>query len=316
MMKNKYKFEYWLVKWLNYKQNYVKESTYMKYKNSIYIHIIPELGEMNINYIDNYAIQNYINKKLSIGESSLSPKSVKEIVGIIKSTLSYAEQNGVVNNCKFEQLILKNTYKPIRVLSKNEEKLLLNVLTNNIDIFKLGVLISLLTGVRIGELCALKWCDIDVAESIISVSRTMQRIQVEGKSTKTEIIVTTPKTNSSIRQIPIPKFLMNYMKMFIKREEQYVLSNAEGHCIEPRVMQYRFKKYINYAGVSEANFHALRHTFATRCIEAGVEIKVLSEILGHSSVNITLDRYVHNSIDFKKDNINRLNEYILSFSQS
>ena len=104
--------------------------------------------------------------------------------------------------------------------------------------------------------------------------------------------------------------------MFIKRDEQYVLSNADGHCIEPRVMQYRFKKYINYAGVSEANFHALRHTFATRCIEAGVEIKVLSEILGHSSVNITLDRYVHNSIDFKKDNINRLNEYILSFSQS
>lgn len=211
---------------------------------------------------------------------------------------------------------MRSVYNQIRVLNKNEEKALLCVLCRDTDIFKFGVLISLLTGLRIGELCALKWEDIDIDERIISIKRTMQRVQVEGKETKTEIIITTPKTNASIRQIPIPRILNDYIQTFKSENNQFVLTNLKGNYIEPRVMQYRFEKYIKSAGISKANFHALRHTFATRCIEAGVDVKVLSEILGHSSVNITLDRYVHNSIDYKKENIDRLNKYILNFSQS
>lgn len=315
-MKNNSCFEYWLINWLEYKHLFVKNSTYMKYKNSIYLHIIPELGAINIKTIDNGIVQNYINQKLCVDKSNLSPKSVKEIVSIIKNTLTYAENRGIKSKCNCELLIVRSSYKPIRVLNKNEEKALLNILENNIDIFKLGVLISLLTGVRIGELCALKWNDIDLEEGVITINRTMQRVQVEGKNSKTEIIITTPKTNASIRQIPIPKILIDYIAEFEFSDDTYVLTNKKGNYIEPRVMQYRFKKYIQTAGISDANFHALRHTFATRCIEAGVDVKVLSEILGHSSVNITLDRYVHNSIDYKKDNMDRLNNYILSFSQS
>lgn len=316
MMKNENCFEFWLVKWLSYKRVWVKDSTYMKYKNTIYLHIIPELGTIDIQVIDNNIIQNYINKKLCVGKSGLSPKSIKEIVGIIKNTLNYAERYDLRSKCKCELLEVRSVYNQIRVLNKNEEKALLCVLCRDTDIFKFGVLISLLTGLRIGELCALKWEDIDVNERIISIKRTMQRVQVEGKETKTEIIITTPKTNASIRQIPIPRILNDYIHSFKSENNQFVLTNQKGNYIEPRVMQYRFEKYIKSAGISKANFHALRHTFATRCIEAGVDVKVLSEILGHSSVNITLDRYVHNSIDYKKDNIDRLNKYILSFSQS
>lgn len=316
MMKNENCFEFWLVKWLSYKRVWVKDSTYMKYKNTIYLHIIPELGAIDIRVIDNNTIQNYINKKLSIGKSGLSPKSVKEIVGIIKNTLNYAERYDLRSKCKCELLEVRSVYNQIRVLNKNEEKALLCVLCRDTDIFKFGVLISLLTGLRIGELCALKWEDIDIDERIISIKRTMQRVQVEGKETKTEIIITTPKTNASIRQIPIPRILNDYIQTFKSENNQFVLTNLKGNYIEPRVMQYRFEKYIKSAGISKANFHALRHTFATRCIEAGVDVKVLSEILGHSSVNITLDRYVHNSIDYKKENIDRLNKYILNFSQS
>lgn len=316
MMKNKSCFEYWLLGWLDYKHAIVKNSTYMKYRNSINKHIIPKLGSFDIKILDNNIVQRFINQKLSAEKCSLSPKSVRELVNIIKNTLAYAENYGFQSKCKYELLIVRNSFKPIRVLNKNEEKALLNTLESDINIFKLGILISLLTGVRIGELCALRWEDIDFKECLITVNRTMQRVQVEGKDNKTEIIITTPKTNASIRQIPIPKMLVDYIIGFKSSNDQYILTNKNGNYIEPRVMQYKFKKYIQIAGISDANFHALRHTFATRCIEAGVDVKVLSEVLGHSNVNITLDRYVHNSIDYKKDNIERFNDYILSFSQS
>lgn len=316
MMKNKSCFEYWLLGWLDYKHAIVKNSTYMKYRNSINKHIIPKLGSFDIKILDNNIVQRFINQKLSAEKCSLSPKSVRELVNIIKNTLAYAENYDFQSKCKCELLIVRNSFKPIRVLNKNEEKALLNTLESDINIFKLGILISLLTGVRIGELCALRWEDIDFKECLITVNRTMQRVQVEGKDNKTEIIITTPKTNASIRQIPIPKMLVDYIIGFKSSNDQYILTNKNGNYIEPRVMQYKFKKYIQIAGISDANFHALRHTFATRCIEAGVDVKVLSEVLGHSNVNITLDRYVHNSIDYKKDNIERFNDYILSFSQS
>lgn len=315
-MKNKSCFEYWLLGWLDYKHAIVKNSTYMKYRNSINKHIIPKLGSFDIKILDNNIVQRFINQKLSAEKCSLSPKSVRELVNIIKNTLAYAENYDFQSKCKCELLIVRNSFKPIRVLNKNEEKALLNTLESDINIFKLGILISLLTGVRIGELCALRWEDIDFKECLITVNRTMQRVQVEGKDNKTEIIITTPKTNASIRQIPIPKMLVDYIIGFKSSNDQYILTNKNGNYIEPRVMQYKFKKYIQIAGISDANFHALRHTFATRCIEAGVDVKVLSEVLGHSNVNITLDRYVHNSIDYKKDNIERFNDYILSFSQS
>lgn len=315
-MKNKSCFEYWLLEWLDYKHAIVKNSTYMKYRNSINKHIIPKLGSFDIKTLDNNIVQKFINQKLSAEKCSLSPKSVKELVNIMKNTLAYAENYGFQSKCKCELLIVRNSFKPIRVLNKNEEKALLNTLESDTDIFKLGILISLLTGVRIGELCALRWEDVDFKECVITVNRTMQRVQVEGKDNKTEIIITTPKTNASIRQIPIPKMLVDYIIGFKSSNDQYILTNKNGNYIEPRVMQYKFKKYIQIAGISDANFHALRHTFATRCIEAGVDVKVLSEVLGHSKVNITLDRYVHNSIDYKKDNIERFNDYILSFSQS
>lgn len=183
-MKNKRCLEYWLLEWLDFKHAIVKDSTYMKYRNSINKHIIPKLGLLDIEVLNNDIVQNFINQKLSAEKSSLSPKSIRELVSIIKNTLVYAENHGYQNKCKCELLVVRNGYKPIRVLNKNEEKSLLNTLKKETDVFKFGILISLLTGIRIGELCALKWSDVDIDECVITISRTMQRVQVEGKNKK------------------------------------------------------------------------------------------------------------------------------------
>lgn len=196
----------------------------------------------------------------------------------------------------------------MRVLSVKEQDALVRVLLDEMDLFKFGVLLSLYTGIRIGELCALQWEDIDIPSSILKVRKTMQRIQetARGASRKTKVIITEPKSKCSLREIPLPSFLVAFAIRFKSQAETYVLSAGKNKYIEPRTMQNHFKKYIRLAGIDSANYHALRHTFATRCVELGFEIKTLSEILGHANVNITLNRYVHSSLKLKYDNMNKL----------
>ena len=174
---------------------------------------------------------------------------------------------------------------------------------NNI---KLGIMISLYAGLRIGELCALKFEDI--SDGIIHVTKTMQRIQkLDNADKKTEVIITQPKSASSIREIPVPDFLNELILKFYT-PKAYVLTGEAGTYIEPRTMQNKFKSCVEDCGLHGMNFHICRHTYASACIEVGVEIKSLSEILGHSNVNITLNRYVHSSMEMKRRNIEKLQE--------
>lgn len=164
------------------------------------------------------------------------------------------------------------------------------------------------TGIRIGELCALRWENIDIENKVLSVNKTLIRIQNTNTliASKTKVIISAPKSKCSIRKIPLPDCIIPLLKAFAQKGDTFFLTGETERFVEPRTMQNRFKKYVSACNITDANFHALRHTFATRCIELGFEIKSLSEILGHANVNITLNRYVHSSFELKTLNMNRL----------
>ena len=173
-------------------------------------------------------------------------------------------------------------------------------------------------GLRIGELCALQWSDIDVDNGIMKISKTMQRLQnlSNTNSKKTDVVISSPKSDSSSRIIPIPEFLQILFKQYKTNDiDAYFLTGTSERFIEPRTYQYYFKKVLKENNIEQTNYHILRHTFATRCIENGFDIKSLSEILGHSSVKITLDRYVHSSMDLKRKNMLRISSPVF-FKQS
>lgn len=298
--------------WLQSERINIKESTYARYSHLINAHIRPHLGKYQLSKISTQLVENFIEKQLSSGrinkKGSLSAKTVTDILAVIKSTMEYARYNNLAVACNLGKLTVKSKDKEMRVLSKPEQAALINVLLEDMDLYKFGVLLSLYTGIRIGELCALQWEDLIVENSTLKVRKTMQRIQETniGAASKTKVIVTEPKSDCSVRDIPLPSFLIEIAGQFVSHPKAYILSGERGKYVEPRTMQNRFKTYIKESGIDDANFHALRHTFATRCVEVGFEIKSLSEILGHSNVNITLNRYVHSSFELKHTNMNKL----------
>jgi integrase len=182
----------------------------------------------------------------------------------------------------------------MRVLSVDEQRALTKYLNDNTDVYKFGILLALYTGMRIGELCALQWEDI--TDNHIQINKTLMRIKTDN--CKTEIKIGTPKSESSKRFIPTPQCLLPLINKF--RKNGYVLSTEKLEFTEPRLLQIKFKNIITKCQIENINFHALRHTFATRCVEAGVDVKTLSEILGHSDVKTTLNRYVHSSFELKQ----------------
>lgn len=310
--KDKEKYEYWLDAWLHAKRLGVKESTYIRYRNTIENHIKPDLGKYPINKISTSLMEQFVSRKLQNGRidgnGGLSPKSMSDIMVIVKESFKYAQSYGVIVVCSFERISFKKNAQEMRVLSLLEEQRLLSVLFKDFDRYKMGVFICLYTGIRIGELCALQWKNVSLSENAIKIEYTMQRLQSEDLNAlqKTRIIVTEPKSYAALRTIPLPEFVIDVIKPFAGSPNTYVLSGECKKIIEPRTMQNRFKTYLAEGKIEEANFHSLRHTFATRCIEAGFDVKTLSEILGHSSVKITLDKYVHSSMQLKRNNMEKL----------
>lgn len=306
-------YDYWLSIWLESKKAFIKQSTFIRYKNIIENHIKPHLGRLMINEIDTACIQNFIiSKSISgkiDGSGGLSPKTLCDILLIIKETFIYVgDLIPISNRIDYKKIVIKKATREMRVLSPSEEKQLNGVLLKQTDRYKMGVLICLYTGIRIGELCALKWKNISLPEQTIKIESTLQRLQIEGieNECKTKIIISEPKTFSSLRTIPIPQFLLPIIENFQNTPESFVLSGSEQIIVEPRTMQNHFKKYLEIGGINDANFHSLRHTFATRCVESEFDLKALSEILGHSSVKITLDKYVHTTMKQKKNNMQKI----------
>ena len=298
--------------WLTSVQINVKESTYARYYQLVSTHISPALGKYNVEKIGTQMIEQYISHLLKEGrldgKGGLSPKSVSDILTIIKRSFVYAKDNDYNVICKIEKVSVKKASPDMRVLSTAEQKALTEYLMCDLDLSKFGVLLSLYTGIRIGELCALRWEHLKLDSGILEVRETMQRIKnlPAPEQAKTRITITEPKSECSLRDIPLPNFIVDIARPFQYSSKSFVLTGNKTTFIEPRTLQYRFRKYTNACGIREANYHSLRHTFATRCIELGFDVKSLSEILGHADVSITLNRYVHSSFELKKQNMLKL----------
>ena len=300
--------------WFESIKSQTKESTRNKYANLLTDYILPSYGGQTLDMITYDFIELQCNLLLTTGgrkENGLSTKTVNDILSVIRNILKFAIKKGMHVVCDGSAISIKRTTKPMRVLSKIEQERLCNYLLEELEPCDIGILVSLFTGLRVGEICALRWEDISLTDKTIRVQHTLQRVQNKSnQELKTKIMITTPKSACSIRTIPIPEELNKVLLTHKKVSVGYVLTNHAYKFVEPRTMQNRFKRALKLSGVEDANFHALRHTFATRCIELGFDVKSLSEILGHATVNITMNRYVHPTLELKKENMEKLSSLL------
>lgn len=305
-------FDYILRRWLQSVKLSVKESTYARYFQLVDSHLIPLLGKYPIDKVSTQLIEQTVQHWLVSGrldgQGGLSAKTVSDLLTILKATMKYAACNGYSVKCNLQMITVKKQRKEMRVLSVSEQKELVHFLMKDITLQKLGIFFALFTGIRVGELCALQWKDLDLENGILRISKTMQRIQdvTAREPSKTKIVISTPKSEHSFREIPLTDFVIELLRKYQSFPNAFLLTGVSNRFIEPRTMQNCFQKYIKQCGIESASFHTLRHTFATRCMETGFDVKSLSEILGHANVNITLNRYVHASLDFKRANMDKL----------
>lgn len=275
--------------WLNAVNNRIKESTYSNYKTKFEKHILPEFGNLSCCKLTVEKINNFVNKKLAEG---LSASYVRDIFTVFKSMLKYAQEEYDFKLPLKNVVLPKCRRKKAKMISDTDQRAIVEYLKANMEPTGLCILISLFMGLRIGEICGLKWSDVDFDNKVLYINRTIQRICSENGDRKTKIIISTPKSETSIRTVAIPDFLMKYFGLLRSSNDRYILSDTDK-LVEPRTLQYRYKKILLAAKAEQHNFHKLRHKFATNCIQNGFDIKTLSSILGHSSVSMTLNRYIH-----------------------
>lgn len=297
--------------WLYSKQDIVKESTYVHYMRIIQNHINPELGDFHLSAVTTDMMDSFLRRKLHTGNlvtaAGLSPKTVSDIRSVILQGFDYARRRNYPCVADTKLFYPRSIPEQIQILSIEEQIQLEKVLYRNINSFKSGILVTLYSGLRIGELCALQWKDIHLKEGTLHISKTLIRIQDTNPSSqqKTKLLITQPKTNNSFRIIPLPSFILKILQQFVQPPDHYLLTGTFSP-LEPRSCLSKYKRLLRIAGLKSYTFHTLRHTFATRCVENGFDAKSLSEILGHSSVSTTLQRYVHPSMDLKRAQMERL----------
>lgn len=299
--------------WLLYKKRILKETSISKYNNIINIHLLPFFREQDIHNITLEQMEAFYNALLmtkTAKGTALAPKTTLDILSVMKAILFYATTKKYMNILPVLRFEYRAVPKKLVVFSGRNQKILSTYLCLNLTYRNIGLLICMYTGIRLGEACALTWEDISLTEGCIYIHKTMQRIQKEHNGKKTMIIIAEPKTQSSIRTIPLPRQLIQLIKSSKLPMQGYLLTGSYERYIEPRNYQYHFKKILQQCKIPQTNFHTLRHTFATRCVELGFDVKTLSEILGHSNINITLNRYVHPSFNLKKQNMNKMNKLI------
>lgn len=273
-----------------------KLSTYVKYSLIYHKHIEEKFKNVLMSEITN----SLVREKIS---DTLSDSIHRSIYCVLNRILKFASGRYYMTVPELNKSTSDVRNKPVKSLAQNEQKKLICVLYHDMDIYKMAVLLCLFTGLRLGELCALKWTDIDFDNKILMVSRTVQRLYADGYGTKTVLMVTAPKSEYSRREIPLSNTVLELFVRFWN-DKEYILGGDKP--MEPRTMQYHFKKILKEADLPDTNFHVLRHTFSTNCIECGTDVKSLSEMLGHSDVQITLNRYVHPSMNTKRKHIESL----------
>lgn len=290
--------------WKEEKKKYVKKSTYAAYQLLIQNHIKPYFGDLY--EVNEEKVQQFVFDKLDAG---LSEKTIRDIIIVLKMILKFGIKNGYLEYIQIDaKFPSKQEKKDLDVLSKADQKKFMEHLRNNFTFKNLGIFICLSTGMRIGEICGLRWCDVDTVEGVIKVRHTLQRIYIiEGETRHTELLLDTPKTVNSVRDIPMSSELLKMLKSLNKvvNENYYVISN-DIKPIEPRTYRNYYKKLCKQLDIPELKFHGLRHSFATRCIESKADYKTVSVLLGHSNISTTLNLYVHPNKEQKKKTIDKM----------
>lgn len=308
------KYKEWLHDWLeNYVKPSAKRKTCSRYVEIVEQHIIPHLGDYELDGLDVITIQKFITQLLQSGNlktgEGLAPNSVNSIITVIQCSLETANRIGLCKEYVADKIKRpKVTEKQVTCFSPTEQKKIEQAIANSEKDKMFGILLCLYTGLRIGELLALEWSDVDFVKGELFITKTCYDGRNEnGKFCR---IIDKPKTVSSIRTIPFPKQLLPYFKEIKKRSQsRYVISNGEKD-ISIRSYQKTFSSLLSRLDLPHRGFHSLRHTFATRALECGMDVKTLSEILGHKSPTITLNRYVHSMMEHKKEMMNKLGKLL------
>ena len=290
--------------WKEDKKQYVKKSSYSAYMLLIENHLSSSFGDKH--EVHEADVQRFVFKKLAEG---LSQKTIKDILIVLKMILKFGMKNKLLEYQQFDiQFPTERENYSIEVLSKSNQKKIMNYVQEHFTFKNIGLYICLSAGIRIGELCALTWEDIDTDTGIIHIRKTIQRIYIIEKSNRhTELILDSPKTKNSIRDIPMSRDLLKMLKPIKKvvNSSFYVLTN-DRKPTEPRTYRNYYKRLMKELDMPKLKFHGLRHSFATRCIESNCDYKTVSVILGHSNISTTLNLYVHPNMEQKKKCIEQM----------
>lgn len=288
----------WTAKYLEEQRSNIKLSTLKVYERYLENHIKPFFGSTALRKLNKEMLQSFVN---SISE--LAPSTVKGIFSFLREALKEANRKDYITPIWFNAELPKMKKHTVEVFTKEEQRLLeasLDIEENPNDI---GILLCLYTGLRIGEVCGLKWGDVNFISNTLTVNRTVQRMTIDGKSVLKEL---TPKSETSRRTIPIPSFLSDKLREIKANSTVPYVLHTENHIMDPRTFQYQYRKIIERAGVRYVNAHTLRHTFSVRALETGFDIKTLSEILGHADASVTLKIYAHSLYEHKRSSMERL----------
>ena len=310
-------FEMLLHQWLASAKHYLKQSTYSHYQFVLERHLLPTLGPLASGALDQKVIDSFLRDKLENGRldgrGGLSPKTVRDLAAVVKTAIRYGVENGWIADPHLRIRLPRCRETERRILSGQEQQRLEQYLLSVSSSYSLGILLCLYSGLRLGELCALQWRDLDLQNGVIHVRRTILRIktpkiQPHPSDKKTELHVDTPKSAASRREIPLAPFLLPLLAPLkaMAEEDAYFLTGKQNVPMEPRRYQNIFQKYLSCCGIASINFHSLRHSFASRCLLSGFDLKTLSEILGHSSPSITINQYVHTSMEEKRTQMHKL----------
>ena len=314
--KNAISFREVLFLWIEHKRNEVKEQTYVRYLYIIENHILPEIRKMQISQVTNDFINSFLIEKRKHGrldgKGGLSASYIQTISFVLNSAVNYAVELNYCGPIVGNKIKIQKKKCHLEVLSLAEQTQLENYLVNNIDCRKIGILLALYTGIRLGELCGLRWDCVDFNSGTIHIMQTIERVsntKVKNGETKTKLIISSAKTEMSDRYIPISQKTKVLLYKIRDISSPYVLPGISNSFMDPRTLQYSFKKFLKECGIRNIKFHALRHTFATRCMESGMDINTLSEILGHTSTSVTMNIYIHSTIEHKRNQIEKMSEY-------
>lgn len=292
-------YEEYFIFYLKEKRNYIKESSYGIMSNQIYAHLIPYFGKYTFGTVTNKMLNKYVlylNSKGRIdNKGGLAVKTTKDITIVLITALDYAIKLGYHPPIDLSVRYPSDSYKnQVKTFTPNDMERLINYLHGNLTAINIGILIAIYTGIRIGELCALQYKDIDFRRKLINIDKTLQRVNIKSKDKSvSKIVINRPKSKNSIRQIPMNDSLYEVLLSLDVRHSNRYLVSASKKYIEPRSLRYHYKKILQELNIEYLPFHCLRHTFATRLINNTNDYKTVSIILGHSSIAITLDTYTH-----------------------